>query len=67
MNILFIDDGKRNETDPRRYEPLHTAFKTFDSMSTIKIPRNIFAIGIKYCLTPSWPFGGSQTALEGFG
>lgn len=51
--ILFIYDGKRNETNSRRYEPLHAAFKTFDSMSTIKVPRNIFASGIKNCLTPS--------------
>lgn len=67
MNILFIDGGKRNETDARRYEPLHAAFETFDSMCTIKVPCNIFTIGIKNCLTPSWPFGGSQTTLEGFG
>ena len=53
MIILFIDDGKRKEANSRRYEPLHAAFKTFDSMSTIKVPRNIFANGIEDCLTPS--------------
>jgi hypothetical protein len=67
INILFIDDGERNETNPRRYEPMHAASKTFDSVSTIKVPRNIFTSGIKNCLTPSCPFGGRQTALEGFG